>query len=208
MSLRGRAFAAVYDRMAAASERAGLAERRRALLERAKGRVLEVGAGTGLNLEHYPPGLDELVLTEPEEPMARRLEQKLNRPAKVVRASAEELPFEDGSFDTVVCTLALCTIPDPRRALAEFRRVLRSGGRLLFIEHVRADDPKLARWQERLHGPWHWIAYGCNCNRATLELIESEFEVEEVERGQLPKALPLVRPLVAGRAVIRSHGHP
>jgi ubiquinone/menaquinone biosynthesis C-methylase UbiE len=222
MSLRGRLFAALYDRMAVASERAGLAARRRGLLAQAEGRVLEVGAGTGLNLEHYPRELEELVLTEPEEPMARRLEAKLESgeglsgseplspppPTRVVRASAEALPFEDASFDTVVCTLALCTIADPTAALAEFRRVLRPGGRLLFLEHVRSDDPKLGRWQDSLNRPWRWVGYGCNCNRRTLSLIESMFELDEVERGELPKSLPLVRPLVVGRATaIRTPGH-
>src|SRR5919201_5089517 len=140
--------------------------------------------------------------------MARRLEAKLAsgvsgsepqsplRRARVVRVAAEALPFESDSFDTVVCTLALCTIGDPQQALGEFRRVLRPGRKLLFLEHVRAGDPSLARWQDRLNRPWRWIGYGCNCNRPTLSLIESAFRVEGVEHGELPKALPLVRPLI------------
>src|SRR5919198_848278 len=140
MSLYGRIFAAIYDRMTAGSEKAGLAERRRALLADADGRVLEVGAGTGANIEHYPATVEEIVFTEPEEPMARRLEEKrrsAGRWGSVVRAPAEQLPFADGSFDTVVCTLVLCTVKDPARALSEIERVLRPGGKLLFLEHVR-----------------------------------------------------------------------
>lgn len=205
MSLYGRIFAACYDRMLEGTERAGLADRRRELLSAARGRVLEIGAGTGRNLEHYPEQLDRLVLTEPEEPMAKRLESKLaalGRPAEVVRAPAESLPFEDDSFDTVVSTLVLCTVDDPERTLAEVERVLSPGGALLFLEHVRADDPGLARWQDRLHGIWLRLGHGCHCNRPTPDLIGgSGLEIERIERGELPKAPPIVRPLASGRAL-------
>ena len=204
MSLRVRLFAALYDRLAAGSERAGLAAQRRRLLAPARGRVLEVGAGTGLNLEHYPVGVTELVLSEPEEPMRRRLEQRVartTRPASVVAAPAERLPFPDASFDTVVATLVLCTVDEPARALQELRRVLRPGGSLLFLEHVRADDPALARWQQRLARPWR-IACGCRCDQPTVALIEAApFRLDYVERGELPKAPSLARPLASGRAV-------
>jgi len=205
MSLYGRLFAALYDRMLAGTERAGLSERRSELLSQALGRVLEIGAGTGLNLAHYPAAVEELVLAEPEEPMARRLEARLaslGRAAQVVRAPAEALPFEDERFDTVVCTLVLCTVEDPERALAEIDRVLRPGGRLLFLEHVRSEDPRVARWQDRVHGIWLRCGHGCNCNRPTPALIErSPLEIEAIERGELPKSPPIVRPLVSGRAV-------
>ena len=205
MSLYGRLFAALYDRMLAGTERAGLSERRRELLSQARGRVLEIGAGTGLNLTHYPGAVEELVLTEPEEPMARRLESRLaslGRPSAVVRAPAEQLPFADDSFDTAVCTLVLCTVDDPERALAEVDRVLRPGGRLLFLEHVRSEDPRVALWQDRLHGIWLRCGHGCNCNRPTPALIDrSPLEIEAIERGELPKSPPIVRPLVSGRAV-------
>ena len=206
MSLYGRLFAATYDRVLAGAERAGLAEQRAALLREAHGRVLEIGAGTGLNLAHYPDTVEELVLTEPEEPMARRLEAKLaehgRAGARVVHAGAEELPFEDDSFDTVVSTLVLCTVPDAELALAEITRVLRPGGRLLFLEHVRSDSPRLARWQDRLQRPWRAFGHGCNCNRPTPELIErSPLTIERMERGELPKAPPIVRPTATGVAV-------
>jgi ubiquinone/menaquinone biosynthesis C-methylase UbiE len=204
MSIYGRIFASLYDRMLEGSEEAGLRERRRALLENARGKVLEIGAGTGANLAHYPSKVEELVLTEPEEPMARRLELKAavqGRAVSVVRAPAEQLPFEDDSFDTVVGTLVLCTVSDPERALAEIERVLRPGGALLFIEHVRADDPRLARWQDRFAPLWRRVGHGCNCNRPTPALIRNAgFDSVELEEGELPKSPPIVRPLVAGRA--------
>ena len=205
MNVYGRLFARLYDRALAGAERAGLAERRRSLLAGAQGRVLEIGAGTGLNLAHYPAGIEEVVLTEPEEPMARRLEARLRDRGlawRVVRAQAESLPFEDSSFDTVVCTLVLCTVDDPQRALAEIRRVLRPGGRLLFLEHVRSEDPRLAQWQDRLHGLQYRFGHGCHCNRPTLAFVESSgLRVDAVERGRIPNAPPIVRPSIVGRAI-------
>jgi len=193
----------LFDKLAESAERE-FGPRRRALLEAARGRVLEVGAGTGANLAHYPVALDELVLVEPNDAYARRLQKKLDqraRQATIVSARAESLPFDDASFDTVVLTLVLCTVADPGRSLAEVRRVLKPSGTLLFAEHVRSDEPRLARWQDRLNRPWGFVADGCNCNRATLATIHaSPFHVEELERGKLPKAPPLVRPLVVGRA--------
>jgi ubiquinone/menaquinone biosynthesis C-methylase UbiE len=205
MSLYGRIFAAVYDRAMAGTEEAGLAERRHSLLASAEGRVIEIGAGTGVNLAHYPDTVTELVLTEPEEPMARRLEAKAQasgRAATVVRAPAEALPFPDRSFDTAVCTLVLCTVRDPERTLGELARVLEPGGRLLFLEHVRSDDQSLAAWQDRFAPLWRRLGHGCNCNRATPDLIRSSaFELVDISEGELPKSPPIVRPLRVGHAV-------
>jgi SAM-dependent methyltransferase len=195
--------AAIYDPFLALGERRGMRERRRRLLRRARGRVLEVGAGTGLNLAHYPDGLDELVLSEPAAPMARRLESKLRRsgvPASVLRAGAEALPLESHSIDTVVSTMVLCTVPDPAAALAEIRRVLRPGGRLLFCEHVRSESDRLSRWQERLARPWRAFADGCRCNQETLGVIEAALRVERLEREHWRGMPGLVRPLVVGEA--------
>lgn len=204
MSLWGRIFAAGYDRFMARTERAGLAERRDALLAGVHGRVLEIGGGTGANLAHYPPDVEELVVAEPEEPMARRLERKAGNgrlAVRVVRAPAESLPLEDESFDFAVSTLVLCTVRDQAAALAEIRRVLRPGGKLLFLEHVRAGDARLARWQDRWNPFQQRIAHGCNCNRDTLAaLAAAGLAPEGVEHGRLPKAPKLLAPMVVGGA--------
>jgi ubiquinone/menaquinone biosynthesis C-methylase UbiE len=208
MSLYGRVFAAMYDRMLAATEEAGLRDRRRALLAEARGRVLELGAGTGINVGLYPAaGIEEVVFTEPEEPMARRLSARVaDRGAgaamQVVHAPAERLPFPDASFDTVVATLVLCTVGDLQASIAEARRVLKPGGRLLFLEHVRSEDAGQARWQDRLHGPWKAVGHGCNTNRSTLDAIRAgAFDVERVDHDRVPKAPPIVRPMIVGVAV-------
>ena len=136
--------------------------------------------------------------------MAQRLERRLadhELPGRVVRAPAEELPFAAESFDFVISTLVLCTVDDPDRALAEIHRVLRPGGRLIFLEHVRSEDPRLAGWQDRLHGPWVFIGHGCHCNRPTLESIErARFSVSALERDRFRGAPAIVRPLIAGVA--------
>lgn len=204
MSAWGRVFAAGYDRFMASTEERCLRGHRERLLAGVQGRVLEIGAGTGVNLPYYGAGVSALALVEPEAPMARRLERRARerRPdAEVVHAPAESLPFEDDAFDVAVSTLVLCTVADQPRALAELRRVLRPGGSLLFIEHVRADEPRLARWQDRLNGVQRKLACGCNCNRPTVDGIRAAgFELAEVERDELPKAPPIVRPLAVGVA--------
>jgi ubiquinone/menaquinone biosynthesis C-methylase UbiE len=184
--------AVLYDWFLALGERRGMAAHRRALLADVSGRVLEVGAGTGLNLPFYDPDA-EVVLTEPDAAMRARAER---RGATVVDARAEALPFDDGAFDAVVCTLVLCTVEDPGAAVAELRRVLRPGGRLLFIEHVRAPD---ARRQDRWARPWRLFAQGCRCNQPTLELLRAELDV----RCELApwRGMPsIVSPLAIGEA--------
>src|SRR3954449_2850360 len=204
MSLYGRVFAAGYDTVMKGAEKATFDAHRRSLLADVRGRVIEIGGGTGANLPYYGPGVEELVITEPEEPMARRLERKLSEhslPARVVLAPAEALPAEDGSFDYAVSTLVLCTVKDPAQALSEIRRVLKPGGRLLFVEHVRSDDPKLARWQDRLHKPWFICGDGCNCNRPVLDQLRGVLQVDRVERATWQAMPRIVQPLVYGRAV-------
>jgi SAM-dependent methyltransferase len=200
----GRAFSVLYDSMLKGTEDAGLREMRRETLRAARGRTVDLGAGTGANLDLYPDAVTELVLAEPDPHMARQLRRKLanhSDPAELVEAPAERLPFDDSSFDTAVFTLVLCTVPDPAATLAEAARVLKPGGRLLFVEHVRAEDPRVARWQDRLEGPWRFLGDGCHCNRDTVASIEaSPLTVERVERGSLPKSPPIVRPLVRGSA--------
>ncbi len=203
MSVSGRLFARFYDSLMANTEAACLQQHRERLVAGSRGDVLEVGAGTGANIPFYPDAVTSLTLTEPEQPMLRRLERRLGEDAGVtmLRAPAEDLPFPDDSFDTVVCTLTLCTVDDQPRAVRELARVLRPGGRLLFIEHVRSAEPGLATWQDRLNVVSRTMAHGCNCNRPTLDGLENGgFVVREVEHGTLEKAPPFMRPLVVGVA--------
>jgi ubiquinone/menaquinone biosynthesis C-methylase UbiE len=199
-------FAAIYDRALASLERDGLRDMRAELLADARGETLEVGAGTGHNLEHYPDAVSRLVLAEPDPHMAKRLRPHAlatrGQAVEVIEAPAEALPFEDASFDTVVSTLVLCTVSDPAKAVFELRRVLRDDGRLLLIEHVRgADGTRLTRWQDRLEQPWGWFAGGCHPNRATeAALAAGGFDLEGVSSHTLPRSALLIRPAIAGVA--------
>ena len=203
MGLRSRFFAFTYDRFSKGMEEAGLAEMRRNLIEGASGDVLEIGGGTGANLTYYAAGVESLTITEPERPMLKRLERKAreqNSHATILRAPAEDLPFEDASFDTVVSTLVLCGVDDQPRAVRELRRVLRPGGRLIFIEHVRSDDPRTAKVQDRMN-PLNRFVVCCDCNRPTLDTVRSAgFAVTELQQTELPKAPPFGRPLIIGTA--------
>jgi ubiquinone/menaquinone biosynthesis C-methylase UbiE len=202
----GRFFAVSYDRMLQGAEEGGLREMRRELLAEASGRTIDLGAGTGANLDLYPQAVTELVMAEPDPHMLKQLRAKATDGAavEVVQASAQALPFADESFDTAVVTLVLCTVPDPGAALAETARVLRPGGKLLFLEHVRSRHPGLARWQDRLERPWRFLGDGCHCNRDTAAAIEaSPLELARLDHAQLPKAPPIVRPLISGSALAR-----
>jgi ubiquinone/menaquinone biosynthesis C-methylase UbiE len=214
MSLRNKLFALTYDRQMAGTEKAGLRAMRERLLAGAHGDVLEIGGGTGLNLTCYGPAVGSLTITEPQPPMLRRLERRVRAAgvrehgpvATVLRAPAEDLPFDDQTFDVAVSTLVLCGVDDQPRALRELRRVLRPGGELLFIEHVRAGDPATARRQDRVNWLNRLVA-GCDCNRPTLETLgRAGFTVTEVEHTELPKAPKFIRPAIAGRAKAGSAG--
>jgi ubiquinone/menaquinone biosynthesis C-methylase UbiE len=201
-----RIFAAVYNQLMSGLEKAGVADKRRELLADASGAVLELGAGTGVNLEHYPPEIERLVLTEPDPHMARRLRKQAEESGRtgveVVEAGAESLPFGPDEFDTAVATLVLCTVPDPGAALAEVARVLKPGGRMLFMEHVRADSHGRARWQDRLNPVQNFFFGGCNLNRPTADTIRSSpLVVDELRADEMPRqAGPLVKPMIVGSA--------
>jgi ubiquinone/menaquinone biosynthesis C-methylase UbiE len=203
MGLRTRLFAAMYDRQLAKAEAAGLRAFRQRLLAGAAGDVLEIGGGTGANLPCYGQDARSLTITEPAPPMLRRLERQVreHRPAaRVIRAPAEDLPFAGRSFDTAVSTLVLCGVADQSLALRELRRVLRPGGALLFIEHVRSADPATARLQDRLN--WlNRLTVCCDCNRPTLDAIRrSGFTVTQLEHTSLPRAPRFVSPTILGAA--------
>ncbi len=204
MSFSERFGPAIYDLLGGPIEKKPLIrEQRRKLLAAADGRVLEVGAGTGFNLPHYPAAIHDLTITDAMDGMLRRAERRAantGRHVTATKASVDELPFEDGSFDTVVASLLLCSVDDQSRALAEIRRVLRPGGRYLFLEHVRSTDPKIAHSQDRYEGLWGKVAMGCHPNRETLPRIESAFAVDELEQGVMPSGPKIVRPYVLGRA--------
>lgn len=183
--------------MADAFEAKGNAEHREELLADLTGRVIEVGAGTGLNFGHYPSSVSEVVAVEPEPYLRAKAEEAAAAApvtVKVVDGVADELPAEDATFDAGVASLVLCSVPVPAAALAELRRVIRPGGELRFYEHVRAENAGLARWQDRLDVVWPRMAGGCHANRHTVAAIESAgFAVENVRRFEFrPSALTVL----------------
>jgi ubiquinone/menaquinone biosynthesis C-methylase UbiE len=191
-----------------AAEEAGLSDWRARLLAGLEGSVLEVGAGTGLNLTHYPKAVTRLVLSEPDRHMRSALMRKrgaqLARSMEVVDGSLDRLPMGDASFDAVVATLVLCSVTDPARALAEIHRVLRPGGQYVFLEHVAADphqEPRRYKWQGRIEPFWKRAMDNCHLRRQTdLHIRGAGFDIERMERDSIPKAPPWVRPSVRGIA--------
>ena len=199
-------LAPLYDSIMAGVERSCLGRWRGELLKQARGAVLEIGAGTGVNLQHYPEGLERMVLLEPDPGMRRQLVSKSSHLSQVefCEEPSEALPFASDSFDTVVSTLVLCTTPDPAASLAEIKRVLKPGGQLLFLEHVLAgDNPRYAAWQRRLEPLWKRCAGGCHLTRDTERSIkDAGFELTEVTRERMRKSLPLIAPTVRGSAKV------
>jgi len=209
LGLNERFFAWYYPKLVGASERAGQAETRRRLLAGASGRTLEIGAGSGFNLPHYTEAVTELVVSEPSHHMREHLSERLESDPppvgrwELVDAGAESLPFDDASFDTVTGGFIMCSIPDPVAALDEIARVLKPGGRYIFLEHVHAGEgTKLGRLQDLIEVPHRYFAAGCHPNRRTGELIErSPLDIERLERGEMPRSMPSVRPTIFGAAV-------
>lgn len=199
-------FSTLYDPFMRSSERACLSDWRAALLAGAAGEVLEVGAGTGANLAFYGSDVTRLVVSEPDPHMRARLSRRVAEDdlarAEVSAGEAGTLPFDAASFDTVVSTLVLCSVPDLSRSLADIRRVLRPGGRLLFLEHVAADDrPERLAWQRRLEPAWLLVSGNCHLTRRTGQAIrDAGFEVEQEKQESMRKALPFVRASIRGVA--------
>jgi ubiquinone/menaquinone biosynthesis C-methylase UbiE len=199
-----RVYAALYDAFFRTAERSWLGQMRADVVGRAEGAVVEIGAGTGANIRHYEGTVDKVVLTEPDAGMRARLDRRVPEarvPVEVRPARAEALPFDDDRFDTAVSTLTVCTIPDPEGALGEVHRVLRPGGRLLFLEHGGAGG-KRGVWQRRLRPYWRRFAGGCDLTRHALPTIEAAgFKVDDVEVVE-PKGAPgLMLPFAFGSAV-------
>jgi SAM-dependent methyltransferase len=207
---RQRLFAWFYANVVSRAEaRDGTLEQRLLLLPLARGSVLELGAGNGNNLPLYPDAVTEVLASEPDPAMRRYLARALggaSRETRIVPAPAERLPVDDGSIDTVVSTLTLCSVHDLARALAEAHRVLRPDGRLLVYEHVRAEDPALARRQDRWERLWGRFAGGCHPNRdIERAVVDAGFALEEIERFDVPGTL-LAKPHI--RAVARKPPRP
>ncbi|HEX5467725.1 MAG TPA: class I SAM-dependent methyltransferase [Gaiellaceae bacterium] len=193
----------LYDLVSRGAEKGELGERRHELVSGLEGEVLEVGAGTGLNLPHYERA-ERVVAVEPDPSMARRLHKRAADaavPIEVVTGSVESLPFPDGSFETVVISFVLCSVDDPAAGLAEVSRVLVPGGRLVLLEHVRGAG-RLARWQDRLTPLHRKVAGNCRLNRDTRSAVAAAgFDVSGVEPTRLPGSHPLVRSGIQGVAI-------
>ncbi len=190
-----RWFAAMYDRMSRSAERRTIGKIRRELLAGLHGDVLEIGAGTGLNFEHYPPEA-RVVALEPDPYMLKRAQRRLRtldrRNIDIRTAPAEHLPFDPASFDAVVSTLVLCTVGDAGQSLAEVRRVLRPGGEFRFLEHVRAEGLP-GRLQDIAQPVWSWVGAGCHPNRRTESAIRAAgFEVGRIDRERMNVVLPVI----------------
>lgn len=198
-------MAAVYDRFMRQTERACLAGWRSELLEPIEGDVLEIGSGTGVNLEHYPASVSRLVLCEPDPHMRSTLSQRAYSsplPTEVMDSAAESLPYGPDTFDFVVGTLVLCSVGSPAAALSEIRRVLKPGGQFLYLEHVAAEgNPGRLALQRACEPVWKRVAGNCHLTRDTRHLIESAgFDLLSYRRESMGKALPIVRPCVRGAA--------
>jgi len=186
-TVRNPLFARLYTRLSGGAEKKGAAAHRDENLAGLRGRVIEIGAGNGLNFRHYPAEVQEVVAVEPEPYLrarAREAAATASVPVTVVDGTADRLPGQEGEFDAAIASLVLCTVPDPPAALAEARRVLRPGGELRFYEHVRARDARRARWQDRLaRRIWPTVGGGCHPNRDTQGAIAAAgFEVEVARR--------------------------
>lgn len=210
----GRLMAHFYDRVMSKSEEACLIEWRRALLENVSGHVLEVGAGTGASLSLYPKTIDRVVFSEPDPHMRTQLSDRVGAAgfgsAEVSDGSLESLPFSDGEFDFVTCMLVLCSVPDLNHALGEIRRVLAPEGRLVFMEHVAAENrPDRLRWQRRLEPLWKRVSGNCHLTRRTEQaILDGGFRMDRIQRESMRKSIPVTRPTIRGVAVRQSRSTP
>jgi ubiquinone/menaquinone biosynthesis C-methylase UbiE len=195
-----------YDKLLASTEEACLKEWRRDLLKNISGDVLEIGAGTGSNLDFYPDTLLTLVLSEPDKHMRRQIKKKIatsQHDVSVTAGTAENISAESESYDFVVTSLVCCSVTHLDTALLEIKRVLRPEGRLIFLEHVAATEgTKRRRWQNLINPFWRQLAGNCHLNRETESaILAAGFEILEIERESMRNAIPLVRPTIRGIAI-------
>jgi len=196
-----------YDRFMAKTEEVCLKEWRHGLLKQVNGEVLEIGAGTGANIELYSDNVTKLVLAEPDKHMRKLLEKKVGshqlENASVISGTGEQIGADDESFDYVVSSLVCCSVADLKASLSEIRRVLRLGGGFVFLEHVAAaDGTSRRRWQNLINPVWKTFMGNCHLNRETERaLITEGFDIVQIERESMRKALPIVRPTIRGIAI-------
>lgn len=195
-----------YDKFMARTEEACLKDWRHGLLRQVNGEVLEVGAGTGVNIKFYPDNVTRLVLSEPDKHMRKYLKKQVGNyrlsNATVTGGTAEQIESDDETFDYVVATLVCCSVTNLKASLREIRRVLRPGGGLVFLEHVAAaDGTSRRRWQNLINPVWKTFMGNCHLNRETEQAIVTEgFEIIQIERESMRKAPPIVRPTIRGIA--------
>lgn len=200
-------IALIYDKFMAPAEEACLKDWRRELLQNVHGDVLEIGSGTGANIDFYPESVNSIVFSEPDKAMRGQLtvrvaESELKN-ATVSSASAEDIRAEAGVYDFIVTSLVCCSVPNLEAVLEQIHRALKPGGRLVFLEHVAAiEGTKRRKWQNRLNPLWRKVAGNCHLNRETEEaIISAGFEISEIKRESMRKAISLVRPTIRGIAV-------
>jgi len=199
-------FAYFYDNLMLKTEEACLKEWRQKLLKNVSGNVLEIGAGTGANIEFYSEDVN-LVLAEPDKNMRQQIESKISnsnlKNALVSTGTAEQIEAEDDSFDFVVSTLVCCSVTNPELALLEIKRVLKPGGSLVFLEHVGAKQgSKRRRWQNIINPFWKKLAGNCHLNRDTeASILSAGFKINDIKRESMRKTIPIVRPAIRGMAV-------
>lgn len=177
------------------------------VLGQASGSVLEIGAGTGANLNYYTGGVSEVICIEPVAAMVETARKKLKKnnlvfPVKIDKGDARALNYDDGHFDTIVACLVFCTIPQPELAAEEMFRVLKPGGKLVFFEHVASRNNRVNRWQQRINPLWKKLACGCEITRDTRSLFEAAgFRYQQIHDFNHPKLAPLMAPIISGVAI-------
>lgn len=202
-----RLFAFIYDPMIAKTEQACLKAWREELLADSNGDVLEVGAGTGANLAYYPETINKLIISEPDEFMRKRLIEKLKsldiKNTSIKDFGMEDIDLADNSVDCVVSTLVCCSVNCPHKSLQQAYRVLKPGGKLIFMEHVAAENnPKRLKWQNRINPIWKFISGNCHTNRETEKYIkQAGFKIQQIQKASMRKAPPFVRPTIRGIAI-------
>lgn len=195
-----------YDKIMRDAEQKCLGEWRAALLGNVSNVVLEIGCGTGANLDYYPEAVNQLILVEPDKHMRRKLQEKIaskpERTIKVLDCSADSIPLADSSCDVIVSTLVLCSVPDQAKVLAEMYRLLRPEGKFIFIEHMAANtNPQRLKWQRRLEPFWKWVTSGCCLTRQTEEAIsKAGFVFEDIARQSMRGVPAITRPSIKGVA--------